>query len=1144
MSKFKKISEVIGVDDSGSNTIICVNGQWQFTLPEGLTYETDSEFTLISGGIDLSGSIKPLVLKGNGSYDSQGFCAAVEEHYSFTGDYMTAIDCKYDNRFVSNSDTHVQKILVDESDFYVDLIFVNLWPFGLEAMIRIRGDEITPYNIAMVVKYEERSNWESIADYFGAIARTIQRAQKTSQRKKTAASRPAPAVTNPSYVMSGTTLQRYIGYDTDIVLVNGITELADNIFSGRSELRSIVIPESVTRIGRRAFENCHGLQRVTLPEGLRSLGGYAFVDCHNLESINLSEDLECIEDSVFSECFKLKNVELPAGIQYIDAFAFKSCRQFTKIVIPDGVTSIGFLAFAYCDNLEYLYIPASVTQIRDTIMEESPFVGSPKLKIRCPAGSYAAQYAASHNIPWQAENKAPVSKKHSSKKTGLTFASKKMLQVGKDLQLPIPDGYKACEEGTGVNAGWAYIIPQNVSLDANHIDAKPYSFGVVITSALKLQFDSAKIEACKQMLLGEGALASGVTVDSVVLSNNGAFLYQNWTDTADPTYNKINGWLWYGEEMRQFHIYANHKSGIAYEQKTIQDFLAVGRAWMEQTQIGKQTSDKKATTKDKDSTTAKKPEKIYLHGCEIKNGSLHKYSGFDEYVTIPDCVNHISYRAFAENPYIKHVVIGQSVQGHVSYCFDECKNLETIELPEGITTITSLASRCENLRTVKLPKSLLHLANNAFYRCKQLRNLQLHEGLRVLDLDAFDGCIALGEVQIPYSVERINLKSNFGQYTTDINKIIKLKVYTGSPAEKELQKFAQNEIFRKNFRVEHLQENIQQTTESNNVITEESFEIEGKVLKKYQGCASIVTIPEGVTEIGEQAFSGNLFVRKIILPEKTTKINDSAFSGCQFLEEIHLPDTIRALGQWVFADCTGLKKIELPPKIKVLKKWTFNRCSALEEVTLPAKLTKLSFGCFEECYSLKSIAFPETLSTIEGAVFNDTGLISITIPPLVKKLEDFTFSGCLDLKDVYLSAELEIDENIPADKVFFNSDLVCLHVAWRSAAEDWAKRSKKKYVVEYTLEQLEMLRKEEEARKLAEEKTRKEAAEVERKRLEELAAKRTRYDEISKRISEQERIIAENRGWFGAQAKARKAAQQQLSELQAQLAREFPNGRL
>ena len=71
----------------------------------------------------------------------------------------------------------------------------------------------------------------------------------------------------------------------------------------------------------------------------------------------------------------------------------------------------------------------------------------------------------------------------------------------------------------------------------------------------------------------------------------------------------------------------------------------------------------------------------------------------------------------------------------------------------------------------------------------------------------------------------------------------------------------------------------------------------------------------------------------------------------------------------------------------------------------------------------------------------------------------------------------------------------------------------------------------------------KKAAEAEQYRLAVLAEKRNQFDQLIKQIADRNRIISENRGWFGAQAKARKAAKAQLATLQEQLSREFPNGR-
>lgn len=61
METFKRLSDTISVHNRNSS-IFLVNGEWTFILPDGLYYELDSEFDgEISGGIDLSGSVKPIL---------------------------------------------------------------------------------------------------------------------------------------------------------------------------------------------------------------------------------------------------------------------------------------------------------------------------------------------------------------------------------------------------------------------------------------------------------------------------------------------------------------------------------------------------------------------------------------------------------------------------------------------------------------------------------------------------------------------------------------------------------------------------------------------------------------------------------------------------------------------------------------------------------------------------------------------------------------------------------------------------------------------------------------------------------------------------------------------------------------------------
>ena len=399
MEAFKRLSDKISVHNRNSS-IFLVNGEWTFILPDGLYYELDSEFDGgISGGIDLSGSVKPMVIKGLYDGSKHLFNFALQEHYNFFGNGNTIIDCKYDNRFVdADPSSEAQIIITDENDLYVDITSENIWPFGIQVQLRARSPKMTPFDFDAVINCG-RSDYDLVMDKLKELAYSIRLSELESESEnvhRTAKTANNAQSVNNCIIENGV-LVKYIGRETDIVLPDGIEKLADGLFSGR-KIRSIVIPEGVHTIGRRAFENCLELEKVSLPSTLEELGGYAFVDCHKLKSINLGDKLTSIENSVFSECFELRNVIIPRNVERIEAFAFKSCRKFTSIVIPDGVESISFQAFAYCKNLSYLYIPASVGEFSEDFLGNTPFVGCDMLTVYCPSGSAAEEYCHAHGI--------------------------------------------------------------------------------------------------------------------------------------------------------------------------------------------------------------------------------------------------------------------------------------------------------------------------------------------------------------------------------------------------------------------------------------------------------------------------------------------------------------------------------------------------------------------------------------------------------------------------------------------------------------------------------------------------------------------------------------------------------------------------
>ena len=73
-----------------------------------------------------------------------------------------------------------------------------------------------------------------------------------------------------------------------------------------------------------------------------------------------------------------------------------------------------------------------------------------------------------------------------------------------------------------------------------------------------------------------------------------------------------------------------------------------------------------------------------------------------------------------------------------------------------------------------------------------------------------------------------------------------------------------------------------------------------------------VVIEDGVTSIGEFAFSYCVNLKGIKIPNNVTKIGYLAFSGCICLEEIKIPSNITRFDEGIFEDCIKLKKIYYP----------------------------------------------------------------------------------------------------------------------------------------------------------------------------------------------------------------------------------------
>jgi hypothetical protein len=214
------------------------------------------------------------------------------------------------------------------------------------------------------------------------------------------------------------------------------------------------------------------------------------------------------------------------------------------------------------------------------------------------------------------------------------------------------------------------------------------------------------------------------------------------------------------------------------------------------------------------------------------------------------------------------------------------------------------------------------------------------------------------------------------------------------------------------------------------------------VLTGYAGPGGDITVPEGVTGIGDDVFQKCRSLTSITLPNSVKKIGWSAFSGCRRLKSLTLPGGVTEIGWFAFDNCDSLTAVNIPSGVTEICPMTFFSCSALTSVTLPDSVKSIGSQAFDGCDSLTFITIPNSVTKVERYAFSGCkGLTSLTIPGSVTEMGQEVFSGCRRLTDVTVGWEMPFS----IDRLLFDGVPLAsctLHVpagtkALYQAAEGW-----------------------------------------------------------------------------------------------------------
>ena len=162
-----------------------------------------------------------------------------------------------------------------------------------------------------------------------------------------------------------------------------------------------------------------------------------------------------------------------------------------------------------------------------------------------------------------------------------------------------------------------------------------------------------------------------------------------------------------------------------------------------------------------------------------------------------------------------------------------------------------------------------------------------------------------------------------------------------------------------------------------------------------------VVLAEGVTSIGDRAFSYCSSLNRITIPEGVTRIGEYAFTVCGSLSTLEIPNSVTYIGKNAFWMCSGLNSVALSENLTCINERTFAYCTGLNGIVIPDSVTSIGNYAFESCTTLNSLVIPSGVTVIgEGAFEECSGLASIALPEDLAGISDRTFWGCVSLTEI------------------------------------------------------------------------------------------------------------------------------------------------
>lgn len=400
-------------------------------------------------------------------------------------------------------------------------------------------------------------------------------------------------------------------------------------------------------------------------------------------------------------------------------------------------------------------------------------------------------------------------------------------------------------------------------------------------------------------------------------------------------------------------------------------------------------------------------------------------------LTIPDSVTAMGERAFQYCRGIASLTLGSGLTSISDYAFNNCVAIETLNIPSNVTAIGTYAfNGCNNLKTVNTGNAVTTIGAYAFSDCTSITSLTIGTDTESLGEGAFNGCTALAEVAMPENL------TDIGDYA--FNGCTSLATVSISENTKRIGRsaFTDTQLWKANA------ENYVGDWFIGASYAEDAYTIkaprEGTVgiadyaYSKFK-TASTVILPDSVKYIGKGAFY-QCQIPGVVIGSGAVSIGESAFAGTNLgLVVLGALDqtsgganlgasSLEDIGNEAFKDCAQLNTIEIPSTVEHIGTYAFKNSGIWKETMTEVYAGNWLVG-YNESGTLNTIAVDDgTVGIADYVFYNQTGILTVTIPEGVKYIGRSAFNGCKNLAGVTLPDSLTEIE----DYTFYNCTALAL----------------------------------------------------------------------------------------------------------------------